>query len=1005
MDSSALLRYPLFHQPDSPPADFIEEVLVMKFRPAALALLFALSCGITRAEEALFPGSEKVTPWVLDHISAGQTAEFLVVLRRQADLRGADALNTKAEKGAFVRDALWGVAQATQGPILDLLTSRGVPHRAYYIVNLILVKGDRNLVAELAARDDVARIEGNPVVHNDLPRPEAIHVLPDTIEPGISYVNAPQVWALGFTGQGVVVADQDTGQQWDHPALKNHYRGWDGSSASHDYNWHDSIHNSIGNPCGNDSPFPCDDYGHGTHTMGTVVGDDGAGNQIGMAPGAKWISCRNMDQGNGTPARYIECFEFQLAPYPVGGDPSQGDPTKAPDLTTNSWGCPSSEGCSANTLLDAVNAQSAAGILTVVAAGNSGSSCSTVSDPPSFYEPSFTAGAIDAATGQIASFSSRGPVTADGSGRMKPEITAPGVSVRSSVPTNSYAYFSGTSMATPHVAGAVALLWSAVPSLANQIPVTEFILEQNANHVSYTACSSSGYPNNTYGWGRLDILSAVTAASCASPPTASASGTATICQGMSTPLSGSGGANCFWSPPTGLDHANSCTPTASPTATTVYTLTVTDAGGCPSTNNSQVTVTVPPPPVVTPSGPTTFCQGGSVTLDAGTGYTSYLWSPGGQTTQTITVSSSGSYSVTTTDASGCVGTSAGVSVTVLSSPNPSISANGPTTFCTGGSVVLDAGAGYSAYLWSPGGETTRTITATASGSYSVTVTSLTGCPGTSAPVEVTVLSYPAPAISVSSCLAPNTSGLTASVPANAGDTYTWTITGGTIDSGQGTDTISFTSGPAASLMTLSIDESNGICSGSASEAMQVDFNDVPASNPFHNFICTIARNGITTGCGGGDFCPAASVLRSQMAVFLLRGEHGSTYTPPPCAGIFGDVTCPSPFADWIEQLYGEGITGGCSMNPLSYCPSSAVTRAGMAVFLLVAEHGSGYAPPACVGVFADVACPSPFADWIEQLYAEGITGGCGSNPLTYCPGNAVTRGQMAVFLTAAFNLP
>ena len=123
---------------------------------------------------------------------------------------------------------------------------------------------------------------------------------PSAIEWNITKVNAPSVWAAGYTGQGAVVAGQDTGYQWDHPALKGKYRGWDGSTASHDYNWHDSIH-SGGGVCGANSLFPCDDSQHGTHTMGTMVGDDGLANQIGMAPGAKWIGCRNMDQGNGTP--------------------------------------------------------------------------------------------------------------------------------------------------------------------------------------------------------------------------------------------------------------------------------------------------------------------------------------------------------------------------------------------------------------------------------------------------------------------------------------------------------------------------------------------------------------------------------------------------------------------------------------------------------------------------------------------------------------------------------
>ena len=169
-----------------------------------------------------------------------------------------------------------------------------------------------------------------------LPQPDAIvrplaNAGPETIEPNITYTHAPDVWALGFRGQGITVGGADTGQRWTHNALKPQYRGWNGVTADHNYNWHDAIHDSIGNPCGNDSPFPCDDNGHGTHTIGTAIGDDNMGNQIGMAPGAKWIGCRNMDQGNGTPARYLECMEWFLAPYPIGG--GQGDPLRAPDIT------------------------------------------------------------------------------------------------------------------------------------------------------------------------------------------------------------------------------------------------------------------------------------------------------------------------------------------------------------------------------------------------------------------------------------------------------------------------------------------------------------------------------------------------------------------------------------------------------------------------------------------------------------------------------------------------
>jgi len=181
------------------------------------------------------------------------------------------------------------------------------------------------------------------------------------------------------------------------------------------------------------------------------------------------------------------------------------------------------------------------------------------------------------------------------------------------------------------------------------------------------------------------------------------------------------------------------------------------------------------------------------------------------------------------------------------------------------------------------------------------------------------------------------------------------------------------------------------------------FGDVPTDQQFYVFIENIFHNGITGGCGAGVYCPTNSVTRAQMAVFLLKGEHGQDFVPPPCASnpiSFGDVVCPSQFADWIEELAAEGITGGCGGG--NYCPATPVTRAQMAAFLLKAEHGSNYVPPTCAGIFTDVDCPSLFADFIEQLSAEGITGGCGAG--IYCPDNPNTRGQMAVFLVKTFGL-
>jgi hypothetical protein len=205
--------------------------------------------------------------------------------------------------------------------------------------------------------------------------------------------------------------------------------------------------------------------------------------------------------------------------------------------------------------------------------------------------------------------------------------------------------------------------------------------------------------------------------------------------------------------------------------------------------------------------------------------------------------------------------------------------------------------------------------------------------------------------------------------------------------------------PAATVNDIVVTNTDGTA-GTLKKAWIVDFLDVPPAQQFYSWVTTLVSNGITAGIGGGNYGVANPTLRQQMAVFLLKGRHGLCYTPPPCTGVFADVTCPSTFANWIEALAAEGITGGCGGG--NYCPTNPVRRDQMAVFLLKAEHGPAYVPPTCLGVFADVTCPSPFANWIEQLSHEGITGGCGGG--NYCPLNPNTRGQMAVFLVKTFGL-
>jgi serine protease AprX len=490
-----------------------------------LALVPALFlAGRVRAE-----AESKLDP----RIFAGrESASFLVVMREQADLSGAEAFTDKAEKGRFVYEALRARAETSQAPLRALLDAAGVSYRSFYLVDMIEVEGDRSLARELAAREDVANVAPNlearrdpePVVEPETgASPDALRLTPhasQAVEPNITLVGAPSVWSRGFTGQGIVVGMADTGTKWDHPALKSHYRGFDGTAVSHDYNWHDAIHNAAPQniACPSDTPAPCDDDSHGTATASLVVGDDGAGNQVGMAPGARFISCRNMDQGVGTPARYTECFQFFLAPTDHTG--SNPRPDLAAHVINNSWGCPPIEGCTDPLVLKTVieNVR-AAGIVVVVAAGNGGPLCFTISEVPAFYDASFSIGATSLGD-TIANFSSRGPVASDGSDRLKPDICAPGVAVRVARPPDAYSSsFSGTSGSAPHVAGAVALLWSAAPQLIGQVAATTSLLERTAvpltSNLDCGGFPGATVPNAVFGWGRLDVSSAV---NVAAPP-------------------------------------------------------------------------------------------------------------------------------------------------------------------------------------------------------------------------------------------------------------------------------------------------------------------------------------------------------------------------------------------------------------------------------------------------------------------------------------------------------
>ncbi|MDQ3929236.1 MAG: S8 family serine peptidase [Chloroflexota bacterium] len=475
----------------------------------------------------------KIDAVVLQDTANGKSASFMVLMAGRPDLTSAYGMRDQDARGWYVFNTLRSYAMKSQAGLRAWLEARGVPYKSFWITNALAVTGDRALVESIAGREDVRKLESNRPFQGISPLPANPDQpsSPQAIEWGVQRVNAPQLWAMGYRGQGIVVGNQDTGMRWTHMAIKNQYRGWNGATAQHNYNWWDGVRfpvTTTGNICGYSTTEPCDDDevlggGHGTHTTGTAVGWDGGTNQIGVAPDAKWIGCRNLERGVGLPVTYLECFEFFLAPHDLNG--ANADPTKRPHVMNNSWACV--EGGAGDILRGAVESSQAAGIFVEVSAGNDGPACSTIVWEPQIFEASFDTGAIDI-NNTLADFSSRGPVVRDGSMRLKPNVSAPGVNVRSSLrgSDTEYGNLSGTSMAGPHTVGVVALLWSARPDLVRQITQTKTLLQGSANpNVTVTdplqdcgGTTPDDIPNNHFGWGRVDVLAAVSFAQATVTP-------------------------------------------------------------------------------------------------------------------------------------------------------------------------------------------------------------------------------------------------------------------------------------------------------------------------------------------------------------------------------------------------------------------------------------------------------------------------------------------------------
>ena len=463
-----------------------------------LGFLF-VSLWLESAQAQTAAVNQKIEAKVMSDLRQNARSTFFVVLSEQGNMRSATAIRNWRLRGESVVESLKEVATRTQRPILNFLANANAEVTPFWIVNTIKVTtADEQLIRWLAAMPDVAAIKADQTWRIPEPQPGAQEPTIQAVEWGVARVRAPEVWdQFGVQGEGIVVANIDTGVQFNHPALVTQYRGWQGGEAfDHNYNWHDPS-----GVCGNPSLVPCDNVGHGTHTMGTAVGDDGGANQIGVAPGARWIATKGCASNSCSTTALLSSGQWVLAPTDLNGQNPR--PDLRPHIVNNSW---NSNSTADLFYLGTVQSWRSAGIFPVFSIGNSGPACN-LAEAPGTYAESFGVGAIDIMD-VIAPFSGRGPANGFG-GIVKPNVSAPGVSVRSSFPTDGYASISGTSMAAPHVTGVVALLWSATPELIGDIAATEALLQNTAQFRSSTQCGSAGPPNNVYGWGIVDAFAAV----------------------------------------------------------------------------------------------------------------------------------------------------------------------------------------------------------------------------------------------------------------------------------------------------------------------------------------------------------------------------------------------------------------------------------------------------------------------------------------------------------------
>ncbi|WP_233512658.1 S8 family serine peptidase [Micromonospora deserti] len=447
----------------------------------------------TKAGAAAVSASDKIRPDLAKRLQAKSESDFWIRFKDRADLTQASTIKDWAKRGTAVADALKKTAGDSQAKIRAELDGNGATYQTFWATNAIKVSSGSLAMAQSFAAH--AEVEGlyAPVAYK-LPEVSkgTDEKTVNALEWGIANINADDVWSqYGVKGAGITVANIDTGVQFDHPALVGSYRGNNGDGTfDHNYNWFRAAGTCAA---------PCDSDGHGTHTMGTMAGSAGA-NQIGVAPEVRWIAANGCCPSD---AALVSSGEWMLEPTDLNGQ--NPDASKRPNIINNSWGStlPSNDPF----MEDVTLAWTASGIFGIWSNGNSGSACQTSGSPGSLVS-NYSAGAYDI-NNTIAAFSSRG---AGQNGETKPNIAAPGVNVRSSVPGSGYASLNGTSMAAPHLAGAIALLWSAAPALVGEVDATRALLDNSAIDKADTQCGGTTDDNNVYGEGRLDALALLNSA-------------------------------------------------------------------------------------------------------------------------------------------------------------------------------------------------------------------------------------------------------------------------------------------------------------------------------------------------------------------------------------------------------------------------------------------------------------------------------------------------------------